>query len=75
MAAGDGDGDRVGALAHLLGGAAAQVGATRLAALCRQLETTSAGGSAGEAPATLDAIGTECLGLPSALRRACPDLP
>jgi two-component system, sensor histidine kinase and response regulator len=69
-AAGLGDRERLGALAHLLGGAAAQVGATRLAALCRQVET-----GAGDLAATVDAIGTECLGLPSALRRACPDLP
>src|SRR6266540_847126 len=62
--------DRLSGVAHQLGGAAAQVGASRLAALCRSVEA----GPADEPAATLAAIETECLGLPFALRRACPGL-
>jgi CheY-like chemotaxis protein len=65
-AAATGDAERLAAVAHQLGGGAAQVGATRLAALCRRLEVL------GEVPppTTLAAVETECLALPALLERA-----
>src|SRR5919198_242861 len=63
-----GDAAALGEVAHQLAGSAAQVGATRLAALCRRLQFAT---GTGARPASLvTAIETECLALPGALERA-----
>jgi two-component system sensor histidine kinase/response regulator len=64
-----GDAARLGEVAHQLAGSAAQVGAVRLAVLCSRLQFATGTGS--RPAALLDAIETECLGLRSALERAC----
>ena len=63
-----GDAATLGEVAHQLAGSAAQVGAARLAALCRRLQFAT---GTGARPASLvTAIETECLALPGALERA-----
>src|SRR6266540_3890957 len=67
-AAAAGDAHRLGEVAHQLGGSAAQLGAVRLAVLCRQLQFAT---GTGARPVTLvAAIEIECLALPAALERA-----
>ncbi len=67
-AADRGDAAALGATAHQLAGSAAQVGATRLAVLCRRLQFAT--GTGARPAALLTAIEVECLALPAALDRA-----
>jgi len=63
-----GDAAELGEIAHQLAGSAGQVGAGRLAALCRRLQFAT--GTGARPAALLAAIETECLALPAALERA-----
>jgi HPt (histidine-containing phosphotransfer) domain-containing protein len=58
--------------AHSLKGSAGNLGATRLAALCEQIEHEARQGSTTESVALLPALETEARRVRSALEQACP---
>ena len=59
VALASGDGEQLRQMAHALSGSAAQIGATRLSALCTELETAGARAALEVAPALVDAVASE----------------